>query len=240
MIDLWPLIGIVIITVGLALKQNTLLVILVAGVTTGLVADLAVKDILSTLGQSFTQNRYMSLFILVLPMIGVLERYGLRQRAEALIGSMKKASVGKILMTYLALRKITNGMGLNIGGHPSMIRPLIAPMSEAAAEKSTPEFSDEKRQTIRALSAASENFGNFFSQNLFIGTGSLLLIKGVMGDNQLDVKLETMALWALPTAIMSFVVFAIYTKFISARMNKHTTTNEAQISTESQLEKEGH
>ncbi|ANU38763.1 DUF969 domain-containing protein [Vibrio scophthalmi] len=240
MIDLWPLIGIVIITVGLALKQNTLLVILVAGVTTGLVADLAVKDILSTLGQSFTQNRYMSLFILVLPMIGVLERYGLRQRAEALIGSMKKASVGKILMTYLALRKITNGMGLNIGGHPSMIRPLIAPMSEAAAEKSTPEFSDEKRQTIRALSAASENFGNFFSQNLFIGTGSLLLIKGVMGDNQLDVKLETMALWALPTAIMSFVVFAIYTKFISARMNKHTTTNEAQISTESQPEKEGH
>lgn len=240
MIDLWPLIGIVIITVGLALKQNTLLVILVAGVTTGLVADLAVKDILSTLGQSFTQNRYMSLFILVLPMIGVLERYGLRQRAEALIGSMKKASVGKILMTYLALRKITNGMGLNIGGHPSMIRPLIAPMSEAAAEKSTPEFSDEKRQTIRALSAASENFGNFFSQNLFIGTGSLLLIKGVMGDNQLDVKLETMALWALPTAIMSFVVFAIYTKFISARMNKHTTTNEAQISPESQPEKEGH
>ncbi|EGU31638.1 DUF969 domain-containing protein [Vibrio scophthalmi] len=240
MIDLWPLIGIVIITVGLALKQNTLLVILVAGVTTGLVADLAVKDILSTLGQSFTQNRYMSLFILVLPMIGVLERYGLRQRAEALIGSMKKASVGKILMTYLALRKITNGMGLNIGGHPSMIRPLIAPMSEAAAEKSTPEFSDEKRQTIRALSAASENFGNFFSQNLFIGTGSLLLIKGVMGDNQLDVKLETMALWALPTAIMSFVVFAIYSKFISARMNKHTTTNEAQISTESQPEKEGH
>ena len=240
MIDLWPLIGIVIITVGLALKQNTLLVILVAGVTTGLVADLAVKDILSTLGQSFTQNRYMSLFILVLPMSGVLERYALRQRAEALIGSMKKASVGKILMTYLALRKITNGMGLNIGGHPSMIRPLIAPMSEAAAEKSTPEFSDEKRQTIRALSAASENFGNFFSQNLFIGTGSLLLIKGVMGDNQLDVKLETMALWALPTAIMSFVVFAIYTKFISARMNKHTTTNEAQISPESQPEKEGH
>ncbi|EGU33733.1 permease [Vibrio ichthyoenteri ATCC 700023] len=239
MIDLWPLIGIVIITVGLALKQNTLLVILVAGVTTGLVADLAVKDILSTLGQSFTQNRYMSLFILVLPMIGVLERYGLRQRAEALIGSMKKASVGKILMTYLALRKITNGMGLNIGGHPSMIRPLIAPMSEAAAEKSTPEFNDEKRQTIRALSAASENFGNFFSQNLFIGTGSLLLIKGVMGDNQLDVKLETMALWALPTAIMSFVVFAIYTKFISARLNQKNNASEVATNSESQPAKEG-
>ncbi|WP_221070195.1 DUF969 domain-containing protein [Vibrio alfacsensis] len=219
MIDLWPLIGIVIITVGLALKQNTLLVILVAGVATGLVADIAVMDILSTLGQSFTQNRYMSLFILILPMIGILERYGLRQRAEDLIGSMKKASVGKILMTYLLLRKVTNGMGLNIGGHPSMIRPLIAPMSEAAAEKSSPNLAEEKRQTIRALSAASENFGNFFSQLLFIGTGGLLLIKGVMSDNQLDVALETMALWALPTAIVSFVIFGIYTKFISARLN---------------------
>ncbi|WP_221072002.1 DUF969 domain-containing protein [Vibrio alfacsensis] len=219
MIDLWPLIGIVIITVGLALKQNTLLVILVAGVATGLVADIAVMDILSTLGQSFTQNRYMSLFILILPMIGILERYGLRQRAEDLIGSMKKASVGKILMTYLLLRKVTNGMGLNIGGHPSMIRPLIAPMSEAAAEKSSPNLAEEKRQTIRALSAASENFGNFFSQLLFIGTGGLLLIKGVMSDNQLDVALETMALWALPTAIVSFVIFGIYTKFISVRLN---------------------
>lgn len=219
MIDLWPLIGIVIITVGLALKQNTLLVILVAGVATGLVADIAVMDILSTLGQSFTQNRYMSLFILILPMIGILERFGLRQRAEDLIGSMKKASVGKILMTYLLLRKVTNGMGLNIGGHPSMIRPLIAPMSEAAAEKSSPNLAEENRQTIRALSAASENFGNFFSQLLFIGTGGLLLIKGVMSDNQLDVPLETMALWALPTAVVSFVIFGIYTKFISARLN---------------------
>ncbi|MBA5760888.1 DUF969 domain-containing protein [Vibrio sp. 404] len=232
MIDLWPLIGIVIITVGLALKQNTLLVILIAGVATGLVADIAVMDILSALGQSFTQNRYMSLFILVLPMIGILERYGLRQRAEDLIGSMKKASVAKILMTYLLLRKITNGMGLNIGGHPSMIRPLIAPMSEAAAEKASPNLADEKRQTIRALSAASENFGNFFSQLLFIGTGGLLLIKGVMGDNQLDVKLETMALWALPTAVVSFVVFGIYTKYISARLEKETSALQTPQPTE--------
>ncbi|WP_162048319.1 DUF969 domain-containing protein [Vibrio taketomensis] len=224
MIDLWPLIGIVIITVGLALKQNTLLVILAAGIATGLVADIAVMDILSTLGQSFTQNRYMSLFILVLPMIGILERFGLRQRADELIGSMKKASVSKILMTYLLLRKLTNGLGLNIGGHPQMIRPLIAPMSEAAAEKSNPELSDEKRQTIRALSAASENFGNFFSQLLFIGTGGLLLIKGVMNDSQLDVQLETMALWALPTAIMSFVVFGIYSKFIGAKIQGKAST----------------
>ncbi|AMG29369.1 DUF969 domain-containing protein [Grimontia hollisae] len=220
MIDFWPLIGIAIITVGLALKLNTLLVILVAGVATGLVADIAVMEILSILGQSFTQNRYMSLFILILPMIGILERYGLRQRAERLIGSMKKASVSKILMTYLLLRKVTNGMGLSIGGHPSMVRPLIAPMAEAAAEKASPKLAEEKRQAIRALSAASENVGNFFSQLLFIGTGGILLIKGVMADNQLDVQLETMALWALPTAIASFVVFVVFSKVVEAKLLK--------------------
>ncbi|MDD1793678.1 DUF969 domain-containing protein [Enterovibrio makurazakiensis] len=239
MIDFWPLIGVVIITVGLALKLNTLLVILVAGVATGLVADIAVMDILSTLGQSFTQNRYMSLFILILPMIGILERFGLRQRAEALIGSMKKASVSKILMTYLLLRKVTNGMGLSIGGHPSMIRPLIAPMAEAAAEKDAPNLSDAKRQSIRALSAASENFGNFFSQLLFIGTGGILLIKGVMADNQLDVKLETMALWALPTAIASFVVFVIFSKIMEARLLKSSVQSDVKASASANTQKEG-
>lgn len=236
MIDFWPLIGIVIITVGLALKLNTLLVILVAGVATGLVADIAMMEILSILGQSFTQNRYMSLFILILPMIGILERFGLRQRAEQLIGSMKKASVSKILMTYLLLRKVTNSMGLSIGGHPSMIRPLIAPMAEAAAEKASPKLPEKKRQAIRALSAASENFGNFFSQLLFVGSGGILLIKGVMTDNQLDVRLETMALWALPTAIASFVVFVVFSKFVEARLLKGGA-DAGSASTE--LEKEG-
>ncbi|MEZ8140952.1 hypothetical protein A1OO_15870 [Enterovibrio norvegicus FF-33] len=239
MIDFWPLIGIVVITAGLALKLNTLLVILVAGVATGLVADIAVMEILSILGQSFTQNRYMSLFILILPMIGILERFGLRQRAEALIGSMKKASVSKILMTYLLLRKATNGMGLSIGGHPSMIRPLIAPMAEAAAEKDCPNLSDEKRQSIRALSAASENFGNFFSQLLFIGTGGILLIKGVMTDNQLDVKLETMALWALPTAVASFVLFVVFSKIVEVRLLKPSTNQSASATANADAQKEG-
>lgn len=239
MVNMWPLIGIAIITVGLALKLNTLLVILVAGVVTGFMADLSVMDILSALGQSFTQNRYMSLFILVLPMIGVLERFGLRQRAEQLIGAMKKASVTKILLTYLFLRQLSNGMGLNIGGHPSMIRPLIAPMTEAAAEKSNRNLSAKKRQAIRALSAAAENIGNFFSQLLFVGTGGILLIKGVMADNQQMVELETMALWALPTAIMAFVIYAVFCKFMASYLLRHDiqdneentrTTNKKAVS----------
>lgn len=236
MIDLWPLIGIVIITVGLAMKLNTLLVILVAGLTTGFIAELSLMEILTTLGQSFTQNRYMSLFILILPMIGLLERFGLRQRAEQLIGAMKKASISKILMTYLFLRQVTNGMGLSIGGHPSMIRPLIAPMTEAAAEKANPHISDKKRQAVRALSAATENIGNFFSQLLFIGTGGILLIKGVMTDNDLEVKLETMAMWAFPTALMSFIIFISFCKIIEPYLLKSKSTDDVVSSDKNSIE----
>ncbi|EOA8958749.1 DUF969 domain-containing protein [Vibrio harveyi] len=215
MVDLWPLIGVAIITIGLALKQNTLLVILIAGVVTGLIAEMSIVNIISALGHSFTDNRHMSLFILILPMIGILERFGLRERAESLIRSMRNASFFKIIMSYLLLRKVTNGMGLNIGGHPSMIRPLIAPMSEAAVESKVSNLNNKNKQIIRSLSAASENFGNFFSQNLFIGTGGLLLIKGVMSENDINVGLETMALWSIPTACASFIIFGFYTKYIN-------------------------
>lgn len=207
MINFWPLIGVLIITLGLALRLNTLLVILTAGVVTGLVADIDFIEILSILGASFTQNRYMSLFILVLPMIGVLERCGLRERAETLISSIQQASAARVLLSYLLLRKVTNALGLNLGGHPSMIRPLVAPMAEAAAEKNRKPLTNKERQHLRSLSAMSENFANFFSQLIFIGAGGLLLIKGVLSDHGYDVELNDMFLWAIPTALASCLVF---------------------------------
>ena len=220
MIDFWPLIGVVIITAGLALKLNPLLVILAAGVVTGLVADISPVNILDILGESFTKNRYMSLFILLLPMIGMLERFGLRERAETLIGSMKNASAGRVLMTYLMLRKVTNAVGLHLGGHPSMIRPLVAPMAKAAAEKGREPLTGAEGQYVRSLAAASENFGNFFSQLLFIGAGGLLLIKGVLDDNDFPVALEDLYIWALPTAIGSLLVFAAIAWWTDYRLRR--------------------
>ena len=46
---------------------------------------MSVTDILEATGKAFITNRYMSLFILILPIIGVLERYGMREQAENLI-----------------------------------------------------------------------------------------------------------------------------------------------------------
>ena len=58
MTDFWPLIGMVIIAAGLALKLNLLLVILAAGVVTGLIADISPVNISA---ESFTNNRYIAL-----------------------------------------------------------------------------------------------------------------------------------------------------------------------------------
>ncbi len=212
MIDYWPLLGVAIITIGMAFRLNTLLVILVAGGVSGFVANMPVMDMLSTLGASFTKNRYMSLFILILPMIGVLERFGLREVAEDIMKSIKGATAGKVMFIYMLVRKISVALGIQLGGHPSMVRPLVAPMAEAAANKKDEELSDKKKQKIRALAAMSENFGNFFGQNVFVGAGGLLLIKGVMEENGYKMTLNDMFIWAIPTAVISAIVVFIYMK----------------------------
>lgn len=209
MVDYWSLLGVALITLGMAFRLNTLLVILVSGVVTGLVAKMGIVEILDALGASFTKNRYMSLFILILPMIGVLERYGLKQRAKEIMETLKNSSAGKIMIIYMFLRQITNAFGLHLGGHPSMVRPLVAPMAEAAASKEE-ELDEDEKDDVRALSAASENFGNFFGQLMFIGAGGLLLVKGVFEDNNYKMDLADMFIWAIPTAIAAFIIFSIY------------------------------
>lgn len=220
MIDLWPLIGVVIITIGLAMRLNTLLVILTACIATGVVAAIPLFDLLSMLGKSFTKNRYMSLFILMLPMIGLLERNGLKQVSENIMKSIKGATAGNVMIFYLFLRKISVALGIHLSGHPSMIRPIIAPMSEAAAHKDREPLSKEETQRVRALSAASENFGNFFGQLMFIGSSGLLLIKGVFEDNGYKMSLDEMFIWAIPTAIASLVVFFVYMKIQDKKLQK--------------------
>lgn len=219
MIDYWSLCGVALITIGLGFRLNALLVILVSGVVTGFIAHMGVMEILSAIGASFTKNRYMSLFILILPMIGVLERYGLRQRARDIMIKLKNASAGKIMLIYMILRQVTDAFGLQLGGHPAMVRPLIAPMAEAAASKDK-KPSEEQKQKIRALSAASENFGNFFGQLMFVGAGGLLLVKGVFEDNGYEMSLESMFIWAIPTAVFALVIFSVYIYFQDKKLQK--------------------
>jgi uncharacterized membrane protein len=199
------LIGVVIVIAGLLFRFNPLLVVLVAGFATGLVAGMSLMDILSAIGQAFVTNRYMSLLILVLPVIGVLERFGLREKAEDLIRSMHTLTAGRVMFAYQIFRQVTVGLGLQLGGHPSFIRPIIAPMTEAAAAREGA-TSAAWLDRIRGMSASAENYGNFFGQLLFPAAGGLLLIKGVLENAGFKVDLLVMAQYAVPSAIAASAI----------------------------------
>ena len=98
--------------------------------------------------------------VLVAPVIGLLERHGLQDRAETLIRRVRAATAGRVLLRYTAVRQISIRLGVNIGGRPQTVRPLVAPMAEAAARARHGELPEKTAEDIRAH-AAAENVGNF-------------------------------------------------------------------------------
>ena len=86
--------GIAIIAIGFVAGFNPLLVVTVAAVVTGLAAGLSPHEVISALGKAFNDNRYVSMVWLVVPVIGLLERAGLQDRARALINRLANATTG--------------------------------------------------------------------------------------------------------------------------------------------------
>jgi uncharacterized membrane protein len=198
------LLGIVLVAVGFAFRLNTLLVVLVAGLATGLLAGFSMTELLAMIGQYFVEQRNLTLSVLLmLPVVGVLEKHGLQQRVAALIRSVRAATAGRVLWLYQALRGISSMFGLNLGNHAAMVRPLIAPMAEAAKPG---ELAPADRAAIRAHAAASENVGNFFSDDIVVAVAALLLIKGFFETAGVEVSLRDIKLWGLPTAAWVLVV----------------------------------
>jgi uncharacterized membrane protein len=205
----WPLIGVAVVIIGFALKRNPVLVVVAAGVASGLAAGMRAGDLLALLGNSFVSNRALLLFVLTLPVIGLLERYGLRERAQAWIASFRKLSLARLLIAYLGLRQVLSMFGLfDLAGHAQTVRPLVAPMSEAAAAHEH-SIDDEDRARIRALAAATDNIGRFFGEDVFLAFGAVLLIQSFYERNGIHLGPLQIALWSLPTAIAAFIIHAL-------------------------------
>lgn len=205
------LIGIVIIVAGFALKLDVLAVVIVSGIVTGLVSGLDIVEILKILGESFVNNRLMSIFLIIFPVIAIIERYGLKERAAHLIGRIKNASAGKVLCIYSVIRSIASALNVRIGGHVQFIRPLILPMSEAAAEtaKKVP-LSTKEGEKIKGLSAAVENYGNFFAQNCFPAASGVVLIQGTL----VELGLKEVTLTMIASASVYIAVISVILTFI--------------------------
>ncbi len=211
--------GLLVVVVGFAFRINPLLVVTLAGLVTGLAGGLGTIKTLGTLGHAFTESRYVAIVWLVLPVIGLLERAGLKERARDVVMRMQAATTGRVLLVYLALRQITAALGLvSLGGHPQMVRPLIAPMAEGAAERDLPNLDEATRQEIRANAAAVDNIGIFFGEDIFIAIGSILLIKGVLEQAGIRVLPTELAVWAIPTAIAAFVIHGVRLLLLDRRL----------------------
>lgn len=177
----WVLLGVLIIVVGFALKLDVVAVVLISGLVTGLIAGMPIVEVLDVIGKGFVNNRYMSLFFLSLPLIAIMERYGLKDRAAEAIQKMKSASAGGVVGLYILIRWAAAALSLRLGGHVQFVRPLILPMAEGAANKKV-ELSDKRLEELKGLAGAAENYGNFFGQNIFPVASGVLLIQGTLNQ----------------------------------------------------------
>jgi uncharacterized membrane protein len=215
----WPLVGVLVVVAGFALRLNPALVVVAAGIVTGLVAGFDLVEVLSLLGTAFVKQRYLAVFLLTLPVIGLLERHGLRERAQAWIATLRGATAGRLLLAYLAARQLTATLGLtSLGGHPQTVRPLLAPMAEGAAELRHGALPAAERQRLKALCAATDNVGLFFGEDIFIAFGAVLLMQAFYAENGIVLEPLHIALWGIPTAVCAFVIHGSRLARLDARL----------------------
>ncbi len=211
--DIFILSGVLIIIIGFTLKIDTLFTVILAGIVTGIVAGMSASDILSTLGNAFVANRYMTIFVLSLPVIGMLEKNGLKQVATDKISQISAATQGRILAFYLAVRTLCAAGGLRLQGHILFIRPLVLPMAEGAAKSKYPNLSEKNEERIKGLAGAAENFGNFFGQDAFVASSGVLLIVGTLVDQGIEVSSINVAAWSILIACIAIIIGSMYFMF---------------------------
>jgi len=205
--EVLKLIGVLVVILGFAFKRDTIATVVIAGVVTGLVAGMTPMEILEVLGNSFITQRTATLFVLTLPIIGISERYGLKEKAVDFIGSIKGATTGKVLSIYQSIRAAAAAFSVRLGGHPQFVRPLVNPMAQAAAVAKYGEVDSKTVDKIKGAAAASENYGNFFAQNAFMGaSGTLLIVSTMVEQGYAEVTALNIAMWSIPVLVISVVL----------------------------------
>ncbi|MFH8631888.1 DUF969 domain-containing protein [Streptomyces lydicus] len=226
------LLGVLVVVLGFATKRNPLLVVGVAGIATGLLGGLSPGKVLAAFGEGFAGSRAVTIFAITLPVIGLLERYGLQEQARNLIARFGRLTTGRFLALYLGLRQIGAAVGLtNVFGHAQTVRPLAVPMAEGAAERKYGALPDRTREKVRAFSASADNIGLFFGEDVFLAVGSILLITGFVNTTY-GTHLEPLhlALWAIPTAVCAFVVHGWRLLRLDRQLERELLTADVQPS----------
>ena len=215
------LLGVALVVVGFAARFNPLLVVVVAAIVTGVAAGLSPVEVLAAFGKAFNENRYVSVTLIVLPLIGLLERAGLQERARMLIAGLRGVSVGPLLIAYMTFRQLTSALGLtSIAGQTQTIRPIVAPMAEASIEGREGGDPVATRNTVRAWAAATDNIALFFGEDIFIAIGSILLMVGFLAQSGIVMEPLHLSAWAIPTAIAAFLIHGLRLLLFDRRLRR--------------------
>jgi len=59
---------------------------------------------------------------------------------------------------------------------------------------------------VKSFSAATDNVGLFFGEDIFIAIGSIILIQQTFATYGLILEPFQLAVWAIPTAISAFMI----------------------------------
>lgn len=215
--NLLVLSGIAVMICGFMLRLNPLLVVLCAALASGLSAGMDPVAVIAIFGKAFNNSRYVSVVWIVLPVIGLLERRGLQERARGVIAGMKAATLPRLLTGYLLFRQLSAALGLvSIAGHAQTVRPLLAPMAEATAEPRD----EAEAERVKALAAATDNIGLFFGEDIFIAIGSILLMKGFLAQNGIELSPFSLSVWAIPTAVAAFLIHSLRIRMFEWRRHR--------------------
>jgi uncharacterized membrane protein len=72
-----------------------------------------------------------------------------------------------------------------------------------------------------------DNIGVFFGEDVFIAIGSVLLARGFLEQNGILVEPQRLALWAIPTAIVAFVVHGARLLLLDRRLARLAAADAA-------------
>lgn len=211
--------GVLVIILGFAFKLDVLGVVLIAGLVTGLFGGLGLLGTLQIMGEGFVNNRLMSIFLVSFPVIAVMERYGLKEKARDFISKFKHASAGFVLWIYLFIRWIAAALSIRLGGHVQFIRPLILPMAQGAAEKKV-DLTEVRIEELKGLAAAVENYGNFYGQNIFPLASGVLLMQGTLKEAGFPVETADIAKWSIFAGLAMLVLALIQCYMFERKLGK--------------------
>ena len=113
---------------------------------------------------------------------------------------------------------MTAALGLtSVAGPAQTVRPLVAPMAQAAAERQGA-TDDAATERVKAMAAATDNIGLFFGEDIFIAIGSILLMKGVLDGYGIVLEPFQLSVWAIPTAIAAFAIHGARLMWLDRRL----------------------